>query len=250
MAGHSKWKQIKRQKGVTDAKRGQMFTKIAREITVAARLGVPDPDANFRLRIAIQKARAENMPNENIKRALERAGSDGGGDNFDEIYYEGYGPSGMAVMVKALTDNRNRTVGEVRFVFTRAGGSLGESGSVGYLFDQIGLITVKTNGADIDELSLGVIDAGAEDIRTDGAEEGTIEVITAPAELKLVQDALEAQGLEIEDAQISMQPKAFLTLDESDTMKGLRLIERLEELDDVQEVYYNLEVSDEILAQV
>lgn len=250
MAGHSKWKQIKRQKGVTDAKRGQVFTKIAREITVAARLGVPDPDANFRLRIAIQKARAENMPNENIKRALERAGSDSGGDNFDEIYYEGYGPSGMAVMVKALTDNRNRTVGEVRFVFSRAGGSLGESGSVGYLFDQIGLITVKTNGADIDELSLGVIDAGAEDIRTDGAEEGTIEVITAPAELKLVQDALEAQGLEIEDAQISMQPKALLTLDESDTLKGLRLIERLEELDDVQEVYYNLEVSDEILAQV
>lgn len=250
MAGHSKWKQIKRQKGVTDAKRGQVFTKIAREITVAARLGVPDPDANFRLRIAIQKARAENMPNENIKRALDRAGSDSGGDNFDEIYYEGYGPSGMAVMVKALTDNRNRTVGEVRFVFTRAGGSLGESGSVGYLFDQIGLITVKTNGADIDELSLGVIDAGAEDIRTDGAEEGTIEVITAPAELKLVQDALEAQGLEIEDAQISMQPKALLTLDESDTLKGLRLIERLEELDDVQEVYYNLEVSDEILAQV
>ncbi len=250
MAGHSKWKQIKRQKGVTDAKRGQVFTKIAREITVAARLGVPDPDANFRLRIAIQKARAENMPNENIKRALDRAGSDGGGDNFDEIYYEGYGPSGMAVMVKALTDNRNRTVGEVRFVFTRAGGSLGESGSVGYLFDQIGLITVKTNGADLDELSLGAIDAGAEDIRTDGAEDGTIEVITAPTELKMVQDALEAQGLEIEDAQISMQPKAFLTLDDSDTMKGLRLIERLEELDDVQEVYYNLEVSDEILAQV
>lgn len=250
MAGHSKWKQIKRQKGVTDAKRGQVFTKIAREITVAARLGVPDPDANFRLRMAIQKARAENMPNENIKRALDRAGSDSGGDNFDEIYYEGYGPSGMAVMVKALTDNRNRTVGEVRFVFTRAGGSLGESGSVGYLFDQIGLITVKTNDADIDELSLGAIDAGAEDIRTDGAEDGTIEIITAPAELKLVQDALEAQGLEIEDAQISMQPKALLTLDESDTLKGLRLIERLEELDDVQEVYYNLEVSDDILAQV
>ncbi|HEY8599078.1 MAG TPA: YebC/PmpR family DNA-binding transcriptional regulator [Thermomicrobiales bacterium] len=250
MAGHSKWKQIKRQKGVTDAKRGQAFTKIAREITVAARLGVPDPDANFRLRIAIQKARAENMPNENIKRAIDRASSDSGGDNFDEIYYEGYGPSGMAVMVKALTDNRNRTVGEVRFVFTRAGGSLGESGSVGYLFDQIGLITVKTNGGDLDELSLTAIDAGAEDIRTDGADEGTIEIITAPTELKLVQDALEAQGLEIEDAQISMQPKALLALDESDTLKGLRLIERLEELDDVQEVYSNLEVSDEILAQV
>lgn len=250
MAGHSKWKQIKRQKGVADAKRGQVFTKIAREITVAARLGVPDPDANFRLRIAIQKARAENMPNENIKRAIERAGSDSGGDSFDEIYYEGYGPSGMAVMIKALTDNRNRTVGEVRAVLTRAGGSLGESGSVGFLFDQVGVITVKTNGADPDELSLGAIDAGAQDIRTEGVEEGTIEVLTAPTELKLVQDALEAQKLEIDDAQISMQPKTMLALDESDTLKGMRLIERLEDLDDVQEVYTNLEISDDVLAQV
>lgn len=250
MAGHSKWKQIKRQKGAADAKRGQVFTKIAREITVAARLGVPDPDANFRLRIAIQKARAENMPNENIKRAIERAGGEGGGDNFDEIYYEGYGPSGMAVMIKALTDNRNRTVGEVRAVLTRGGGSLGESGSVGFLFDQVGLITVKTNGADPDELSLAAIDAGAQDIRTEGVEEGTIEVITAPTELKLVQDALEAQGLAVEDAQISMQPKTMLTLDESDALKGMRLIERLEDLDDVQEVYTNLEVSDDVLAQV
>lgn len=250
MAGHSKWKQIKRQKGAADAKRGQVFTKIAREITVAARLGVPDPDANFRLRIAIQKARAENMPNENIKRAIERAGSDSGGDNFDEIYYEGYGPSGMAVMIKALTDNRNRTVGEIRAVLTRSGGSLGESGSVGFLFDQVGLITIKTNGADPDELSLGAIDAGAQDIRTEGVEEGTIEVITAPTELKMVQDALAAQGLEIDDAQISMQPKTMLTLDESDTLKGLRLIEKLEDLDDVQEVYTNLEVSDDVLAQV
>ncbi len=251
MAGHSKWKQIKRAKGVTDAKRGQVFTKMAREITVAARLGVPDPDANFRLRMAIQKARAENMPNENIKRALDRAGSESGGTNYDEIYYEGYGPSGMAVMVKALTDNRNRTVAEIRAVFVRGGGSLGESGSVGYLFDQIGLITVKTGGADPDELTLQAIDAGAQDIRTDSAEEeGTIEVITVPTELKLVQDALESQGLQVEDAQISMQPKILLALDESDALKGMRLVERLEDLDDVQEVYSNLDVSDDVLAQV
>jgi YebC/PmpR family DNA-binding regulatory protein len=251
MAGHSKWKQIKRQKGVTDAKRGQVFTKIAREITVAARLGVPDPDANFRLRIAIQKARAENMPNDNLKRAIDRANSEGSGDNFAEIYYEGYGPSGMAVMIKTLTDNRNRTVGEIRAVLTRANGSLGESGSVAFLFDQVGLITVKTNGADPDDLALQAIDAGAEDIRTDGAEEdGTIEVVTAPSELKAVQDALEAQGLQVEDAQISMQPKTMLALDEADTLKGVRLIERLEDLDDVQEVYTNLEVSDEVMAQV
>src|SRR5688572_13969308 len=148
MAGHSKWKQIKRAKGAADAKRGQAFTKLAREITVAARLGIPDPDANFRLRIAIQKARAENMPNDNIKRAIERASGGGEGDNWDEIFYEGYGPSGIAVMIKALSDNRNRTVGEIRAVFTRAGGSLGESGSVSYLFDQVGLITVDASGAD------------------------------------------------------------------------------------------------------
>jgi len=249
MAGHSKWKQIKRAKGVTDAKRGQMFTKLAREITVAARLGIPDPDVNFRLRIAIQKARAENMPNDNIKRAIDRAAGSGENDNFAEIIYEGYGPNGMAVMVKTLTDNRNRTVGEVRAVFTRAGGSLGESGSVGYLFDQIGLITLDATGADPDELTLLAIDAGAEDIRTDG-EEGAMEIITAPSELKAVQDVLTAQGLKIEDAQISMQPKAPMALSEEAQIKGLRLIEKLEDLDDVQEVYTNIEISDDVMAQV
>lgn len=249
MAGHSKWKQIKRAKGVTDAKRGQAFTKLAREITVAARLGIPDPDANFRLRIAIQKARAENMPNDNIKRAIDRASGGGEGENWDEIFYEGYGPSGIAVMIKALSNNRNRTVGEIRAVFTRAGGSLGESGSVSYLFDQVGLITVDANGADTDELTLLAIDAGAEDINGEGGE-GTLEVLTAPSELKVVQDALAAQGLKIEDAQITMQPKAPLALSEEDQIKGMRLIERLEDLDDVQEVYTNLEISDDVLAQV
>jgi len=249
MAGHSKWKQIKRAKGVTDAKRGQAFTKLAREITVAARLGIPDPDVNFRLRIAIQKARAENMPNDNIKRAMDRAAGGGENDNFYEIFYEGYGPNGMAVIVKALTDNRNRTVGEVRAVFTRAGGSLGESGSVGYLFDQIGLITVDATGADPDELTLLAIDAGAEDIRTDG-DEGAMEIITAPSELKAVQDTLTAQGLKIDDAQISMQPKAPMALSEEAQIKGLRLIEKLEDLDDVQEVYTNIEISEDVMAQV
>jgi YebC/PmpR family DNA-binding regulatory protein len=246
MAGHSKWAQIKRQKGATDAKRGQLFTKLAREITVAARLGGPDPDANARLRIAIQKGRAENMPNDNIKRAIERAAGEGGAENYAEIYYEGFGPGGAAVMVKALTDNRNRTVGEVRSVFTRAGGSLGETGSVNYLFDQLGLITVRADGADPDELALLAIDAGAEDIKT---EDGAVEVYTAPTDLKLVQDALAGQGVEIEDAAITMQPKTTLDLDEAETLKNLRLLERLEDLDDVQEVYSNLEVSDAVLAQ-
>lgn len=247
MAGHSKWAQIKRQKGVADARRGQLFTKLAREISVAAKLGGGDPDANFRLRMAIQKARAENMPNDNIKRAIDRATSDAGGDHYDEIYYEGFGPGGAAIMVKALTDNRNRTVGEVRAVFTRAGGNLGETGSVNYLFDQLGIITINADGADPEELALQAIDAGAEDIKT---ADGAVEVYTAPTALKAVQDALGAQGLQVEDAAITMQPKAALNLGEEETIKVVRLMERLEDLDDVQEVYTNVEISDEVLAQV
>jgi YebC/PmpR family DNA-binding regulatory protein len=249
MAGHSKWKQIRRQKGVTDARRGQLFTKIAREITVAAKLGGADPDANFRLRIAVQKARTENMPNDNIKRAIDRATSDAGSDHYDELNYEGFGPSGAGIIVKALTDNRNRTVGEVRAVFTRGGGNLGESGSVSYLFDQIGLIAVKAEGVDADELALAAIDAGAEDFRTEN-DEGNIEIVTAPTDLKAVQDALADAGYQIEDAQITMQPKTTLTLDEADALKVVRLLERLEDLDDVQEVYTNVEISDDVLAQV
>ncbi|HEU5327972.1 MAG: YebC/PmpR family DNA-binding transcriptional regulator [Thermomicrobiales bacterium] len=249
MAGHSKWKQIRRQKGVTDARRGQLFTKIAREITVAAKLGGPDPDANFRLRIAVQKARTENMPNDNIKRAIDRATSDAGGDHYDELNYEGFGPSGAGIIVKALTDNRNRTVGEVRAVFTRGGGNLGENGSVSYLFDQIGVVAVKAEGVDADELALAAIDAGAEDFRPVN-DDGNLEIVTAPTDVKAVQDALAAAGYEIEDAQITMQPKTTITLDEADTLKVVRLLERLEDLDDVQEVYTNVEISDDVLAQV
>lgn len=244
MAGHSKWKQIKLKKGVADARRGQAFTKLAREITVAAKMAGPDPDANFRLRLAIQKARAENMPNDNIKRALERANAEGGGENYDELYYEGYGPDGAAIMVKALTDNRNRTVGEIRAVFTRAGGNLGESGSVNFLFDQLGVVTVSPNGEDVDELMLQAIDAGARDVRAD---EGTVEVFTDPAELKRVQDALTASGLQVEDAAITMQPKTTVQLTDETAMKVVRLLERLEDLDDVQEVYSNVDISDDVL---
>jgi YebC/PmpR family DNA-binding regulatory protein len=187
------------------------------------------------------------MPNDNIKRAIDRATSDAGGDHYDEIYYEGFGPGGAAIMVKALTDNRNRTVGEVRAVFTRAGGNLGETGSVNYLFDQLGVITINADGADPDELALQAIDAGAEDIKT---ADGAVEVYTAPTALKAVQDALGAQGLQVEDAAITMQPKAMVSLSEEETIKVVRLMERLEDLDDVQEVYTNVEISDEVLAQV
>lgn len=244
MAGHSKWKQIKLKKGVADARRGQAFTKLAREITVAAKLAGPDPDANFRLRLAIQKARAENMPNDNIKRALDRATAEGGGENYDELYYEGYGPDGAAIMVKALTDNRNRTVGEIRAVFTRAGGNLGESGSVNFLFDQLGVVTVSPGEGDIDELMLQAIDAGARDVKAD---DGAVEVFTEPTELKRVQDTLTACGLQIEDAAITMQPKTTLQLEDDVALKVVRLLERLEDLDDVQEVYSNVELSDRVL---
>src|SRR5687767_8212872 len=198
MSGHSKWSTIKRKKGAADAKRGQIFTKLAREITVAARQGIPDPDSNVRLRLAVQKARGENMPKENIDRAIERAAGGEGGANYDEIFYEGYGPGGTALMIQAQTDNRNRTVGEVRAVLTRAGGTLGESGSVGWMFDQVGYISLEVGAHDPDEIELNAIDAGAVDVQ---AEDGVVEVYTEPQDLHRVQEALAGSGYAIESAE-------------------------------------------------
>lgn len=246
MSGHSKWSTIKRQKGAADAKRGQLFTKLAREISVAARQGQPDPEYNFRLRLAVDRARAASMPKENIERAISRAAGEGSGDNFDEVYYEGYGPGGAALMILAMTDNRNRTVGEVRAVLTRAGGTLGESGSVGWMFDQIGLIALETNGADPDDLALVAIDAGASDVQV---EDGTVEVFTEPQELHKVQEAIRSAGNEVLSAQLTMRPKTTLSPEPDQAVKTIRLVEKLEDLDDVQEVFTNLEVSDEVLAQ-
>src|SRR5437016_7580354 len=193
MSGHSKWATIKRKKGATDAKRGQMFTKLTREITVAAKEGGGDLDSNFRLRLAVQKARAENMPADNIQRAIQRgAGAGEGGASFEEIMYEAYGPHGVAMLVQTLTDNRNRTVAEVRSIFTKAGGSLGETGSVAWMFDPRGLILIEPHdGEDPDEISLAAIDAGAEDVQAD--DEGVVEIVTAFNDLKHVQDALTGQ---------------------------------------------------------
>src|SRR6476659_7680655 len=190
MSGHSKWATIKRKKGATDAKRGQLFTKITREITVAAKEGGGDPDSNFRLRLAIQKARAENMPADNVQRAIQRGtGAGDGSSNFDEIIYEGYGPHGVAFLVQTLTDNRNRTVSEVRNAFAKGGGSLGETGSVGWMFDQRGFILAEPKkGQSPDDLELAAIDAGAEDVQVD--DEGQVEVVTAFNDLKHVQDTL------------------------------------------------------------
>lgn len=247
MSGHSKWSTIKRKKGAADAKRGQLFTKLAREITVAARAGLPDPEANFRLRLAVQKARAENMPKENIDRAIERGSGEAGGEQFDEIFYEGYGPGGTALMILAMTDNRNRTVGEVRAALTRGGGTLGESGSVGWMFDQVGMIVLDAKGQDADELALVAIDAGANDIRV---EDGSVEVYTDAQDLHRVQEALSAAGQVVESAELTMRPKTMMSPDPDVAVKAIRLLERLEDLDDVQQVYSNLDVSDDVLAQV
>ncbi len=247
MSGHSKWSTIKRKKGAADAKRGQLFTKLAREITVAARAGLPDPEANFRLRLAVQKARAENMPKENIDRAIERGSGEAGGEQFDEILYEGYGPGGTALMILAMTDNRNRTVGEVRAALTRGGGTLGESGSVGWMFDHVGMIVLDAKGQDPDELALVAIDAGANDIQV---EDGSVEVYTDAQDLHRVQEALTAAGHGVESAELTMRPKTMMSPEPDVAVKAIRLLERLEDLDDVQQVYSNLDVSDEVLAHV
>jgi YebC/PmpR family DNA-binding regulatory protein len=247
MSGHSKWSTIKRQKGAKDEKRGELFTKLAREITVAAKSGIPDPEANVRLRLAVQKARAENMPRDNIERAIERAAGGGSAENFDDVSYEGFGPGGIAVVIHALTDNRNRTVGEVRSTLTRAGGTLGENGSVAWMFDNVGSIIVDAGSNDPEELALVAIDAGAQDVQI---EEDAVEVFTDVQELHVVQEALVAAGYEIRNAEPSMRPKTLMEVDEQTAIKAIRLLEKLEELDDVQQVYSNLDVTDEVLAAV
>lgn len=247
MSGHSKWSTIKRKKGAADAKRGQLFTKLAREITVAARQGIPDPESNFRLRLAVQKARGENMPKDNIDRAIQRAAGADGGAQFDEVYYEGYGPGGVALMVLTYTDNRNRTVGELRAALTRAGGSLGENGSVAWMFDNVGLISLPVGAHDPEEIALVAIDAGASDVQV---EDGTVEVYTEPQDLHKVQEELTGGGYEIESADLVMKPKTMMTLDQDQAVKTVRLLEKLDDLDDVQQVYSNLELTDEVLAEV
>jgi YebC/PmpR family DNA-binding regulatory protein len=247
MSGHSKWSTIKRKKGAADARRGQLFTKLAREITVAARQGIPDPESNFRLRLAVQKARTENMPKDNIDRAIQRAAGSDGGAQFDEVYFEGYGPGGIALMILTYTDNRNRTVGELRAALTRAGGTLGENGSVGWMFDNVGLIAMPVGDHDPEEVALVAIDAGASDVQV---EDGTVEVYTEPQDLHKIQEELTAGGYEIESADLIMKPKTMMTLDQDQAVKTVRLLEKLDDLDDVQQVYSNLEMTDGVLAEV
>ncbi len=246
MAGHSKWAQIKRQKGANDTKRGQIFTKLAREITIATRQGGGDPDANFRLRLAVQRARGMNMPADNINRAIARAtGTGDDATSLDEVIYEGYGAGGVAIFVEVLTDNRNRTVAELRNVFTRGGGNLGETGSVGWIFEPRGLLVVPTNGADVDELTLGAIDAGAVDVNADMT---SVEIYTEVDQLEAVRKVLEAGGLTIDTADRVFVPKTQVTLDVEKTKQVLRMVERLEDLDDVQNVYSNICLTPDLLA--
>ncbi len=248
MSGHSKWSTIKRQKGANDAKRGALFTKVAREISVAARQGGGDPDANYRLRLAIEKARSVNMPAENIRRAIERASGPGDGEQFEEIVYEGYGPGGVAVLVEAQTDNRNRTAAEVRSVFTKLGGQLAGTGAVAWQFEPRGVISVERDGRDADEIGLAAIDAGAEDVDT--SDEDRIEIYTAPGDLEAVRRRLEEAGLPIESAEQAMIAKQTVELDPARARQALRLVEMLEDLDDVSRVTANFDIPEEVFAEV
>ena len=251
MSGHSKWAGIKHKKAVVDAKRGQVFTKVAREITVSARDGGPDVDGNFRLRLAIQKAREVNMPADNIERAIQRGVGGKEGAQLEDIRYEGYGPHGVAVMVDVLTDNRNRTVAALRNIFTRSGGSLGESNTVAWMFTQQGVIRLAAGDADPEELALEVLDAV--DVGDDGdvaVDGGSVQVTVAPARFEDTRRALEGKGYAIENADVTMAASNSVVVDAKQAPVVLRLLESLEDQDDVQQVHANVEIPDEVLESV
>lgn len=244
MSGHSKWANIKHKKEKTDAQKGKLFTKLAKEIIMAAKEGGGNPEANSRLRDAIEKAKAANMPNDNITRAIKRGTGELEGVNYENIIYEGYGPGGVAIIVEALTDNKNRTASEMRHLFDRGGGSLGATGCVSWMFTRKGVISVeKSDGVDGDELMLKAIDAGAEDF---SAEDEDYEIITDPSELYKVKEALEQSGYKITSAEISLIPQNTVKLEGEQAKKALNLIENLDDHDDVQNVYHNLEITEDM----
>ncbi len=244
MAGHSKWANIQHRKGAQDKKRGKLFTKLIREITVAARMGGGDPGANPRLRLAMDKALGGNMPRDTIDRAIKRGSGTMDGENYEELRYEGYGPGGTAVIVDCMTDNRNRTASEVRHAFTKAGGNLGTDGSVSYLFKKQGLLTYPP-GTDEDAVMEAALEAGAEDVI--GNDDGSIDVITEPDGFSEVKAAMIAAGLVTEQAEVTFNASTSAVLGRDDAEKLLRLVDALEDLDDVQNVYSNAEIADEIL---
>jgi YebC/PmpR family DNA-binding regulatory protein len=249
VSGHSKWSSIKHKKGAADAKRGKLFSKLSRAIIVATREGGPDPSANLALQNAIEKARSYSMPKDNIERAIAKgAGADAEGASFETVVYEGYGPEGVAVLVEALTDNRNRTASEVRHLFSKHGGNLGTTGAVAWQFERKGIVLVPAEGVDEDELVLVAADAGAEDVERDGS---AFQVTTAPADLVAVREALEAGGFSVDSAELSMVPSSTVAIgDEGTARKLMRLVEGLEDFDDVQDVYANFDIPEEILESV
>jgi len=247
MAGHSKWANIQHRKNAQDAKRGKLFTKLIREITVAARAGDPDPGSNPRLRLAVDKALASNMTKDTIERAIKRGSGAMDGENFEEVRYEGYGPGGVAVMVDCMTDNRNRTVAEVRHAFTKAGGNLGTDGSVAYQFANTGILSYPS-GSDEDRIMEVALEAGAEDVVSN--DDGSVDVLTQPDEFMDIKEAMISAGLEPETAEVTMRAANTTPLELDDAEKMVRMLDRLEDLDDVQNVYSNADISEEILAQL
>jgi len=247
MAGHSKWANIQHRKGAQDKKRGKLFTKLIREITIAAKMGGSDLDANPRLRLAVDKAKAQSMPKDNIERAIKRGAGETEGADYLEIRYEGYGPGGTAVMVDCLTDNRNRTVADVRHAFAKFGGNLGADGSVSYLFNQVGQLLFP-EGSDEETVMDAAIEAGAEDVIVDT--DGSIEVLTEPADFEQVRDAMRAAGIQAETAQITMRSSTNAALEVKEAGSMIKMLDMLEDLDDVQEVYSNADIGDDVLAQL
>ncbi|HEC83889.1 MAG: YebC/PmpR family DNA-binding transcriptional regulator [Candidatus Parabeggiatoa sp. nov. 1] len=247
MAGHSKWANIQHRKGAQDAKRGKLFTKLIREITIAARMGGADPNANPRLRAAIDKALTGNMTKDTIERAIKRGAGAQDGDNYEEVRYEGYGPGGIAVIVDCMTDNRNRTVADVRYAFSKSGGNLGTSGSVAYLFENVGLLSFPA-GSDEDQIMEIALEAGAQDVVRN--EDDSIDVLTAPNDFYPVKEAMEKAKLMPTQAEVTMHASTNTALNLDDAQKMLRLLDILEDLDDVQQVYSNADITDEIMAQL
>ena len=244
MSGHSKWATIKHKKGKTDAKRGKLFSKLSRAITVAAREGGPDPAMNMALANAIEKAKAESMPKDNIERAIQRGSGGAEGVNYESIVYEGYGPAGVAVIVEELTDNKNRSAADIRNVFSKHGGQLAQTGAVAWVFERRGSIVVDGTRYTEDDVMAAAIDAGAEDVVSDGEE---FQVLTQPADFGAVRDALTAAGIEFENAELTMIPKNTVKLEENDARKTMKIMDALEDNDDVQEVYANFDIPEEIL---
>ena len=247
MAGHSKWANIKHRKAAQDAKKGKVFTKIARELTVAAKQGGGDPDANSRLRLALDKARSANMPRDNVERAIKKGTGAGSEQNFEDIMYEGYGPGGVAILVQVLTDNRNRSITEVRTVITKRGGSMAEAGSVSWQFEMKGLIEIEADKANEEMVMEIALEAGAEDFQSDG---DLYTITTEPTDFESIRKAIEDKNIPLSYAEVTMKPKTTIQVDASDAKKIIGIVDALEDLDDVQEVFGNYEIDDAVLEEM